>query len=200
MTGVEIFPFSGFLVLIFLISERIFYLKRNGIKVSSETRSSSKTKVILYPVFLLILLLFLFESIKPVFQISFSILPETLTNPLADSLLLKIAGVLLIVIALGFLWLTLHHFKKSLRFGLDEKTPGQLICSGVFSISRNPFFLSLDLYFAGVVLVLTNLFFVGFAILVLVSIHFFILKEEKFMLKVYGEEYEKYTQNVRRYI
>ena len=195
----EIIPIAGFLVLIFLISGRIIALKRNDINVSSGTRYTGKTKFILYSIFLLILLLFLFETIKPVYPISFSLLPKTCTNLLVDSLLMKIVGILFIAFALVFLSLALLHFKTSLRFGLDEKNKGQLITFGVFSISRNPFFVSLDLYFAGVAIVLPSLFFISFAILALVSIHIFILKEEKFMLKVYGEEYEKYLKNVRRY-
>ena len=199
MNGFDIFPFAGFLVLIFLISGRILFLKRNGISVTTGTRNTSKTKVILYPIFLLVLLLFLFETIKPAFQISFSILPETFTNPLVDSLIMKIAGILFIVFALVFLWLALLHFKNSLRFGLDEKNKGELITTGIFSLSRNPFFLSIDLYFTGAALIFSSFFFIGFAILVLVSIHFFILKEEKFMVEIYGRKYREYLRNVGRY-
>jgi protein-S-isoprenylcysteine O-methyltransferase Ste14 len=48
-------------------------------------------------------------------------------------------------------------------------------------------------------MVFPNFFFIGFAVLAIVSIHFFILKEEKFMGKIYGADYEKYLQKVRRY-
>jgi protein-S-isoprenylcysteine O-methyltransferase Ste14 len=112
---------------------------------------------------------------------------------------MKIAGILFIVFALVFLWLALLHFKNSLRFGLDEKNKGELITTGIFSLSRNPFFLSIDLYFTGAALIFSSFFFIGFAILVLVSIHFFILKEEKFMVEIYGRKYREYLRNVRRY-
>lgn len=199
MNGFNIIPFTSFLVLIFLISGRIIFLKRNGIAVSSSSGKASNIKVFLYPFFLLILLLWFFELAKPVIQVSFSVLPEWITNILINSLFLKITGVLIITVSLIFLTLTLQHFKNSLRFGLDKNNHGELISHGVFAFSRNPFFLSLDLYFIGIAFVLPNLFFIGFAVLTLVSIHFFVLKEEKFMLKVYGEEYEDYTKKVRRY-
>jgi protein-S-isoprenylcysteine O-methyltransferase Ste14 len=93
----------------------------------------------------------------------------------------------------------MFHFKTSIRFGLNDKNKGKLITSGVFAYSRNPFFLSLDLYFLGISLMLPNLFFIGFAVLTVISIHFFILKEEKFMLKAYGIEYKKYVSKVGRY-
>ena len=199
MNGFDISPFAGLLVLIFLISGRILFLKRNGISVSSGTRNASKSTAILYAIFFLILLLFLFETIKSAFQIPFSLLPETFTNPLVDSLIMKIVGILFIVFALVFLWLALLHFKNSLRFGLDEKNNGELITTGIFSLSRNPFFLSIDLYFLGISLVLPNLFFIGYTVLALVSIHFFILKEEKFMVEIYGRKYREYLRNVGRY-
>jgi len=195
----EFFPIVGFLIIIILISLRIFLLKRKGITVRSGSAKRKKSQLFIYPVFLLILFCWLFEIIKPSFQISYSVLPETITNLLFESLFLKIMGVSLISISLILLAVTLFHFKNSLRFGLDENIRGQLISTGIFAISRNPFFLSLDLYFLGVAFVLPNLFFIGFALLTLVSIHFFILKEEKFMKKVYGDEYEKYAKKVQRY-
>ncbi len=95
--------------------------------------------------------------------------------------------------------ITLTHFNTSLRFGLDKNTRGKLITIGIFSISRNPFFLSLDIYFIGTAMVLPSIFFLVFAATTVVSIHFFILKEERFMADNYSEEYLKYRQKTRRY-
>ena len=142
--------------------------------------------------------LWIIELIKPAFEIS--VLPEGMTNLLVESIFLKIAGVSLISISLVLLAVTLYHFKTSLRFGTNEKNKGELITTGIFSLTRNPFFLSLDLYFLGISMLLPTLFFIGFSALALISIHFFILNEEKFMIKVYSEEYEKYAQKVQRYI
>jgi protein-S-isoprenylcysteine O-methyltransferase Ste14 len=199
MNVFEIYPFASFLVFILLISGKIFVLKKKGISVNSGSAKKKTNLVFLYPIFLLILFLWLFQIAKPAFQITLSILPETFTNLIIDSVFVKVAGIFVIALSLVFLALSLLHFKNSLRFGLNEKQAGKLITSGFFSISRNPFFLSLDLYFLGIAMLLPNLFFIGFAVLAIVSIHFFILKEEKFMVKVYGEEYEKYTNKVRRY-
>jgi protein-S-isoprenylcysteine O-methyltransferase Ste14 len=193
------FPILSFLIFAFILSGRIYYLKQNSIKVSSGSAKTGKVKLSLYLVFLLIMLLWLFEIIKPAFQISVSVFPDFITIILVESLYLKIAGVFLISFSLIFLVVTLFHFKNSLRFGMDEKNKGELITTGIFSLSRNPFFLSIDLYFLGISLVLPNLFFIGFAVLALVSIHFFILKEEKFMVEIYGRKYLEYLRNVGRY-
>jgi protein-S-isoprenylcysteine O-methyltransferase Ste14 len=199
MNVFEIFPLTSFLTLIILIYVRVVILKRKGVKVSSGSGKKIKTIVFLYPVFLLILLFWIWEMIKPAFQINFSILPEKLTKPLFESISIQVAGTFLTGFALVLLTLTLIHFKNSLRFGMDEENRGELITTGVFSLSRNPFFLSLDLYFLGIAVLLPNLFFIGFAVLALVGIHFFILKEENFMQNVYGREYDNYTKKVRRY-
>ena len=199
MNGFKIFPLVSFLILIILIFGRVEILKRNGVKVSSGSGKQNKTIVFLYPVFLLILLFWILEIMKPAFQINFSILPEKLTTPLFESVIMQITGTILIGFALVLLTLTLLHFKNSLRFGMEETNQGELITTGIFTVSRNPFFLSLNLYFMGIAILLPSLFFIGFAILTLVSIHFFILKEEKFMQNVYGKEYLEYQRKVRRY-
>lgn len=193
-------PLAGFLfILIFLIG-RIQFLKRKGIKVSSGPVKMKKPAFLLYFFFMAIFLIWLFEITNPVFHFSFSILPGFLTHFLVDSIFLKISGAAIVLTALVLLATTLLHFKTSLRFGLNENNPGKLITTGIFSISRNPFFLSLDLYFLGIALIFPSLFFIGFAVLSIVNIHFFILKEEKFLRKVYDEVYKKYTKNVGRYL
>lgn len=200
MNGFEIFPFISFLILLILISGRVVFLKRKGVQVSSDSGKKNKPVLLLFFAFLLIILMWLFELIKPAFQISFSVLPEWIVNPLIESFLMKIAGVIVICFALLFMLITLLHFKNSLRFGLNKKNAGELITTGVFAFSRNPFFLSLNFYFLGIALLQPNLFFMGFAILTLVSIHFFILKEEKFIRSVYGDKYLEYLRKVRRYL
>lgn len=199
MNGFEIFPFASFLILVLLISGNIFLLKRKGVSVNQGVTKGKYPFRNFYFIFLLIFFLWLFEIAKPVFQISVSLLPNFVTTSIFNSLFLKISGTLVLILALVLLTVTLIHLKNSLRFGLSEKNPGKLITEGIFSISRNPFFLSVEIYFLGVAMVFPNFFFIGFAVLAIVSIHFFILKEEKFMRKVYGADYEIYLQKVRRY-
>lgn len=195
----EFFPLVSFLILIFMISGRVFFLKRKGVKTSSARRKAVKTSIFIYPVFLVIMFLWLWEISKPVFQISFSILPETITHLLFHSVLIQVAGVVIITMSLIIMFLTLIHFRNSLRFGLDENNRGKLITKGVFAISRNPFFTSLLLWFLGIALVFPSPFFIGFALFAAAGVHLFILKEEKFMRRVYGEEYFTYQRKVRRY-
>lgn len=195
----DFFPLLSFLLLVTLLSAKIVSLKRKGIRVGSGTGKFSSGTILLYLVFLLVLLVFLFELVNQAIHFSFSLIYEPITKSLTDSLILKILGFLVVIVSLVLFTLALLHFKESLRFGLDEKNQGELVASGIFMFSRNPFFLSLDLYFTGLALFFPCLFFIMLAVITVVSIHFFILKEEKFLHKVYGRKYLDYRQKVRRY-
>lgn len=199
MKWLEIVPFAGFILLILLIAGRIIFLKKKGIAVSDSNKTSGWKTVLLYLLFLLILSVWIIELAQPLFYFTFSVLPETIKQPVFDSLFFDMTGTGIVLAALILMALSLAHFKNSLRFGLNEYNHGKLITRGIFSISRNPFFLSIILYFLGTALVFMNWFFIGFALLAAISIHFFILKEEKFMKQHYGESYRKYRQRVRRY-
>ena len=195
----DFFPIISFLFFVILITGKTIILKKKGVPVSSNTKKSALVKFVLYPIFLLIIILFISELVKPVFNFSYSILPEFFTQNLFNSISLKILGATLIAISLISLAFTLHVFSKSLRFGMDSKNLGKLITNRVFSISRNPFFISIIFYFAGISLFYPNPFFIAIAVLAITSIHLFILKEEKFLYENYGDEYERYCKNVRRY-
>jgi protein-S-isoprenylcysteine O-methyltransferase Ste14 len=193
----ELTPAAGFVLLVLLIFFNSFKLKKKGVQVSTAvTRNPGNIKWF-YPVFAFFFLLFLTEIFKPLY--GFSLLPKVLTYLLFDSVLIRLTGVLAIFLSVYLLKTTLKHFGNSLRFGLNENNTGKLITTGVFSRSRNPFFLSLLLFFTGTALVFPNLFFWGFTLAAFAGIHFSILKEEKFMYKVYDEEYKKYVTKVRRY-
>lgn len=167
--------------------------------MTSHSRETGKPVFILYSLFILIIFVWFLEIAKPVLQISLSVLPETITQLLIHSYLIRVTGVVIISISLIFMLITLLHFRNSLRFGLDEKNRGKLITTGIFSISRNPFFTSLILWFTGIALIFPSPFFIGFALLADIGIHFFILKEEKFMLRFHGAKYLEYRRKVRRY-
>lgn len=199
MEFLSIFPFISFLFLVVSLVARIIYLRKKGIRVSSKLGGKPKIMVFLYPVFGLLFLVWLAELARLSFQFSLSVLPEFLTISFLNFQWLRFAGIILIFISLIFWILTLFHFRFSLRFGLDEKNQGELVTRGVFSQSRNPFFLSIDLFFTGLAMLHTSLFFLIMAFLTLISVHFFILKEEKFLRKHYGEAYRKYQQKVSRY-
>ena len=189
-------PFVGFLFIVLSLIIKIWRIKKKSIILNS---GKGKNKQFYFFFFGIIFLLWLVEIIHPVFFNSYSILPEIALKIWIDSKLLQIIGSLIILLSLVLWIITLFHFKTSLRFDLDENNSGTLVTTGIFALSRNPFFLSLNLYFTGIALINANLFFIAFAVLAIINIHFIILKEEKFLRDVYGEDYLNYSKKVRRY-
>jgi len=197
--NVNSIPFVSFLVLVVMLTIKIGRMKKRGIKPGSGNREKNTARMMILPVFFLVFLFWLFELARPTFHLKISLFPPMISDPLIDLRMFHFIGVLFTLFSLFFFALTLKAFGSSLRFGLDEKNRGTLITSGIFSVSRNPFFLSLDLFFVGVTMILPSIFHIVFTFAALAGIHFFILKEERFLVKNYGEEYKEYTKKVRRY-
>jgi len=196
----ESWPLISFILLSVILIIKIVWLKKQGIHANGLKNKKSNSKRWIGLVFVLLFLIWLFELIRPAQELEFSILPKLLSTLLIQIKIMQVAGAVLILLGLILFGIALLHFGSSLRFGLNENNRGKLITSGIFSFSRNPFFLALDIYFLGIAMVLPNIFFISFALLSMVIIHFFILKEEVFMNKSYGEEYREYRQKTRRYL
>ncbi|HSV95570.1 MAG TPA: isoprenylcysteine carboxylmethyltransferase family protein [Spirochaetota bacterium] len=128
------------------------------------------------------------------------LLPETLYVPVIEHPALSIAGAVMIGAGfIVFIW-ALVSFGASWRVGIDTRRPGDLITHGAFSISRNPIFLFIDLYFVGTALIYGNPFFLTCALATVTGIHFQIKQEEKFLSKQYGGAYAEYLLRTRRYL
>ena len=195
----EKIPFFSFLVFALLLAGRIFYLLKKKIQVRSKSTMMNRKTTTLYILFVLIFILWLCEIVKLAFHIPVSPVPEFLSKPLVEFSILKIAGSIVVILSMATLELTLLHFKESLRFGTSNTNQGKLVTDGIFSFSRNPFFVSVILWFAGIFFIYLTVFFLVFLVSSIISIHFFILKEEKFMKGYYGIEYAEYIKRVRRY-
>ncbi|MDD5655095.1 MAG: 6-phosphofructokinase, partial [Candidatus Omnitrophica bacterium] len=126
-------------------------------------------------------------------------LPGSLFAPLfsVDSLrYLSCAFTLSSLVLFGW---ALVSFGKSWRVGIDSKAAGKLITSGAFAVSRNPVFLSFDLYFVSAFLYFQNTFFFVFAALAIAGTYKQILEEEKFLAQYYGVDYSDYAAKVNRF-
>jgi len=126
-------------------------------------------------------------------------LPDVLFIEWFDLIAADILGSAVIGVGLIIFAASLISFGNSWRVGIDKKRPGALVTSGIFSMTRNPIFLFLDLYFLGTWLIFPNLFFGISAMAVIAGIHWQILQEEEFLGRQYGTAYQKYARRVRRY-
>ncbi|HEX8843745.1 MAG TPA: isoprenylcysteine carboxylmethyltransferase family protein [Pyrinomonadaceae bacterium] len=130
---------------------------------------------------------------------SFHIFPSPLDRQLIDSTAARIIGVLLVTFGLVILIYAFISFGNSWRVGFDVNTPGELVTTGMFAVSRNPIYLFLNLWFVGIFLINGTLIFLIFALLAIAHLHYQILREEKFLTDLYGQAYKDYCARTGRY-
>jgi protein-S-isoprenylcysteine O-methyltransferase Ste14 len=200
MCFLSIFPLAGLLIIALLIFIKVRALRKQGIKVSAKGTKKKPAFLLVYPVFLLLFMIWLWGLAESALHLQQPVLPSFLTKRIIESYILEATGAGFIFLSVILMLFTLLHFKSSLRFGLSKNNPGKLITTGIFSLTRNPFFLSIDLFFIGQAMVIPAPLFIAMAFMALLSIHLFILKEERFMHVQYPEEYPSYSRKVRRYL
>ena len=109
-------------------------------------------------------------------------------------------GLLLMLANLVIGLASLKDLGDSWRVGVIEEHQTQLIESGIYRFTRNPYFVSYLLMLAAYTVVLQSplllvLSFVGFGM-----VHAMILKEEKYLMMTHGADYQQYRQRVPRYL
>ena len=108
-------------------------------------------------------------------------------------------GVALCAAGLVIFLAALLSFGNAWRVGIDEEKSDRLVTGGIFAYSRNPIFLFMDMFFAGVFLVYPTVLFLAFFACFALGIHRQILNEERFLRTKFGHDYDNYCQKVRRY-
>jgi protein-S-isoprenylcysteine O-methyltransferase Ste14 len=179
-------------VLILMVLVRSMMLKRHGIKAIVFGLTDKKDFIIIP-----IVLFFFYGIYATVFDLPF---PAILTGYYWDLGILHLCGAVLCTVSLIWFGITLKAFGKSFRVGIDEYTKDKLITNGTFSISRNPIYLAFISFFLGVFMAHANIITSIFLVLVSITIHRQILREEAFLKGHYGNEYLTYCKKVRRYI
>ena len=138
-------------------------------------------------------------------------IPETIVIPLVVGVIIEIffsrqlfpSSYFLLVLALMLLIFGLTFMIWSVReVGmLDMVAPERLIKSGPYSFSRNPMYVSwtsiyLSVFFINRSLWLLLLLFVA----ILITHYVVILREERILRQKFGDQFEEYSERVRRYI
>lgn len=109
-------------------------------------------------------------------------------------------GMFLLFLNLVISFLALVQMRDSWRVGIKEKDKTDLIISGIFKITRNPYFLSYILLFLAYILLVANVLIIISSLLGFISIHKMIMKEEKYLEALHGSKYLDYKKNVPRYL
>lgn len=109
-------------------------------------------------------------------------------------------GISMLSIGLLIFIIAMVTMGKSWRVGVDEKSQTDLVNQGLFKISRNPTFVGFDLMFIGLAVILPNIWVVTIALVNIVGLHLLILKEEKHLEAMLGQQYIDYKSRIPRYL
>lgn len=81
------------------------------------------------------------------------------------------------------------------------KPARSLQTAGIYSISRNPMYLSLLVLYMGIGCFKGNLWsFILIPLLVVIVTHFVIRNEEAYLARTFGSDYTEYQKKVKRWI
>jgi len=119
---------------------------------------------------------------------------------LLNSFLAMTLGLALLFLNLIVSGAALINLKDSWRVGVLEDQKTELISTGIYRFTRNPYFVSYFLMFAAYTIILQNLILFGLSIVGFLFVHNMIMKEEKFLYSVHGDAYAQYKMRVPRYI
>lgn len=111
-----------------------------------------------------------------------------------------VAGSTLALLSLVISAAALVSLKDSWRVGVIDDHRTQLITTGIFRFTRNPYFLSYILLFFSYTILLKNIYLLLLTLFCLFLIHRMVLKEESYLSAVHGESYQEYTRSTRRYL
>ena len=112
-----------------------------------------------------------------------------------------VIGWLLIALALLLIYPALRRFLISKNTLITAKPARSLQITGIYAYSRNPMYLGLLLLYCGIAFLKGNGWtFIVVPLLILV-VHFYIIrKEESYLHRAFGDEYNTYRRRVRCWI
>jgi protein-S-isoprenylcysteine O-methyltransferase Ste14 len=201
MTFFDYFQVTSVAIVLLIFVGRAFYLRfrRN---INPIAIGGGKKGVLLAVEFVAIVgfVAWIIEVSLFALHSSFRIFPSPLDSQLLNSLPVKIAGVVLVTSGLVIFGSAYASFGDSWRVGFDEKNSGALVTTGIFALSRNPIYVFLDLWFTGVFLINGTLIFLIFALLAVAVLHWQILQEEEFLVRLHGQAYRSYCAKTGRYV
>ncbi len=113
----------------------------------------------------------------------------------------QVLGAALLCVGLaGFVWMvvTMRRARTPIH---NARTPTTLVTNGPFALSRNPMYLFGSTAYAGLALLLGQIWSLALLPVVLLLIHFGVVRrEERFLSAHFGTPYEDYRRRVRRWV
>jgi protein-S-isoprenylcysteine O-methyltransferase Ste14 len=113
----------------------------------------------------------------------------------------KVIGLVLILIGLFFNFPALLQFIKTKNTVVTVKPANSLQTKGIYSVSRNPMYISLLLIYTGLSFLIGNWWnLVLLPFLFLVVQEYIIKREERYLDRRFGQEYTDYKSKVGRWL
>ncbi len=114
---------------------------------------------------------------------------------------MRIVGIIFIVIGLFFLLSSFRQFFKSKNTLITIRPANSLQINGMYHITRNPMYLGLAIIYLGLTCLIGNWWnLILFPFLLLLVQQYIIKKEEKYLVRRFGNEYAEYKNKVRRWL
>ena len=115
-------------------------------------------------------------------------------------MIIKLIGHFFIL--LGFIigihaLLTLNN---SWRVGIKHDQKTELVTTGIYRLSRNPYFLSYDILIFGYILIFPSIVLFMTYLILVVIFHKMILEEDNYLESVHSKNYLAYKSKVDRYL
>jgi protein-S-isoprenylcysteine O-methyltransferase Ste14 len=200
MNYFDFYQIITLIIFLLVFFGRTIWLRRKGTKVFVLGSGKKGVTALLEKSFLVFFPIWLIEIGIHSLHLNIQFLPLVVVKLIFKNQIIQFAGTVVIFVGLLVFCLALISFSSSWRVGIDTVSPGGLITTGVFSVTRNPIFLAMDLYFLGTFFIYSNPLFLMCFVCVALGFQFQIRQEETFLIERYGEKYRKYMAQVNRYI
>jgi protein-S-isoprenylcysteine O-methyltransferase Ste14 len=113
----------------------------------------------------------------------------------------RATGIAIVAVSGVIVAASLWGFKKAGTSFRADRPSTALITGGLFRFSRNPIYVSSTLLYAGVAILLDNLWVFLLLVPLHIVVHYgVIVREERYLERKFGEEYVRYKTTVRRWI
>ena len=113
----------------------------------------------------------------------------------------KIIGSVIILAGLLFNFPALRQFFKTKNTLVTVKPASSLQTTGIYSVSRNPMYISLLLFYTGLSFIIGNWWnLILLPLLFLVIQEYVIKREEQYLERRFGQQYLVYKSKVRRWL
>jgi protein-S-isoprenylcysteine O-methyltransferase Ste14 len=112
-----------------------------------------------------------------------------------------VAGVIFVIAGLCIVLPALIRFLRTKNTLIPFLPANSLQTTGIYSVSRNPMYLGLLILYIGVGFLKGNFYTMILIPLVIIVLNYLvIIKEEKYLIRTFGNDFLKYLKNVRRWI